>query len=346
MSVALVALSACDDTATPPRPDPAPQIKTQAAYTTQNGLPSNDVFDILVTSTGELWIGTSLGIARYETINSRTRMGDVVNELNGLPNHIVRRMIEYNSRVYVATWGGGVGIYNLTTDNWSVRSTKQGLIDDQVTDITASPGEDRIYFTTTNGVSIYNPTSGQFTSFTNLLDPVVSAVEVRDNGGGIFERWYGPRFDAFIDAPNLSKHGITVSKGSTVYNYSLTTSGLPEARVNDIYYDDVRGVYWVTTASKGVAEVNVPAKTWTVYRTPDGLASSTVFRVVRADDRVWVGTQGGLGRLKGDGRWQSYDRSGGLQADRVRVVYSDDGQRLWLGFINGGAARVNPASAQ
>jgi ligand-binding sensor domain-containing protein len=55
---------------------------------------------------------------------------------------------------------------------------------------------------------------------------------------------------------------------------------------------------------------------------------------------VWAATQDGLARLGADGKWQGYNTSGGLQADRVRRLYSDDGQRLWLGFVQGGAARV------
>ncbi len=349
MSVVLVvALSACEDTSTPPYPAPPPQIKTQTSYTTGTGLPSADVYDILVTSAGELWIATDNGIAVYPDVSSTQRKGDVINELNGLPNRIVRRMVEYNGHIYVGTWGGGVGIYNMATENWAVRSTAQGLIDDHVGDIAVYAPQDSVFFATTNGVCSYSPTSGQFRKFglSGLLDPVVTAVEIKDDGGGVFERWYGPRFDAFLPPADYSKHGITVVRGSSISHYSLATSDLPEARVNDIYYDDVRGTFWVAMASTGLAEVNVPNSTWTIYTTANGLPSNTVFRVTRANDVVWAATQAGLARLKSGGTWQGYGTSGGLQGDRVRVVYSDDGQRLWLGFVNGGAARVSPGSAQ
>ena len=35
-------------------------------YTEQNGLPSNEVYDIYQGSLGDLWIGTDLGLARYD----------------------------------------------------------------------------------------------------------------------------------------------------------------------------------------------------------------------------------------------------------------------------------------
>jgi hypothetical protein len=50
--------------------------------------------------------------------------------------------------------------------------------------------------------------------------------------------------------------------------------------------------------------------------------------------------------LESDGTWQGYAASGGLSADRVRRVYSDNGSNLWCAYINDGAARLNPTSAQ
>lgn len=346
----LIAVWACDDDGTrPDPPPPPPQIDVVMSWTRAQGLPHNDVHSILVTSEGELWIGTEAGIAVYPSITSTTP-DRVVNELNGLPHPKVRAMVEYAGCVYVATWGGGIGIFELASDVWSARTTANGLRAGAVADLVVSPGEDRVYCATTNGVSIYNVTANTFSSFIppNLLDPVVSAVDLRTSGPTV-ERWYGPRFETII-APGAEEtlHGITVSRGaSTVIKYTLANSGLVEARVNDIFCDtDPDSVCWVAFTASGIALVDPNASTWTYHTAEDGLPSDQVYSVTRAAGRLWAGTQGGLARLRGDGRWQGYDRGGGLQADRVSRVYSDDGNRLWLGFVDGGAARVNPASAE
>jgi ligand-binding sensor domain-containing protein len=342
----LAAQAACsDDTTTPEPPPPPPQISTQAAYYEgSTGLPDNDVYSILVTTGGEVWMGTATGISIYPNVNTTTRSGEVINELNGLPNRIVRKMIEYDGRIYVATFGGGVGIYDMGSSTWTTRGTKDGLPDGHVSDVVALPAENRVYMATDLGVGIYNPVLDQITTFTPL-DKLVSCVEAIDYGG-TFERWYGPRVDMHFEPTDGNLHGITVARGTTTFNMTLANCPLPEARVNDIFYDGVRDVFWVSLATTGLAEVSVPNSTWTFYSTVEGLPSNTVYSVARAADCVWAGTQAGLARLRSDGTWQSYARAGGLQADRVRLVYSDDGERLWLGFVEGGAARVNAASAQ
>jgi ligand-binding sensor domain-containing protein len=346
---ALGAFVACEEDPTiPPPPPPPPQISTVQSWTRSQGLPSNDVFSTLVTSAGELWIGTEAGIAVYPSISSGTTTPEVVNELNGLPNPKVRAMIEHEARVYVATWGGGLAIYDIAGDTWSVRGTANGLRSASVADLVASPTENRVYCATTNGVSIYNVAANTFASFIppNLLDPVVSAVDLRMNGTDV-ERWYGPRFEPIIPPDEESLHGITVSRGaSTVIKYTLASTAMVEARVNDIYFDIDDNVFWVAFTVAGLAAVDPAASTWTYYTEEDGLPSNLVYSVTRANGTLWAATQGGLARLRGDGRWQGYDRGAGLQGDRVRRVYSDNGSRLWLGFVDGGAARVDPTSAE
>jgi hypothetical protein len=172
----------------------------------------------------------------------------------------------------------------------------------------------------------------------------VSSLEVTEDLG-IVQRWYGPRVDARIEAENVPKYGITVSKSaSTVYKYTPANSGLVEPNVNDIYYDSVRNTYWVSYVTQGISEVNVTDKTWTSNTLVQGLPSNTVYSITRAGDgkggtTLWAATQGGLAKLVGS-HWESYARSSGLPGDRVRKVYSDDGQRLWAGFVEAGAVRI------
>lgn len=329
-------------------PAPPPQITTVQAY---SGLPDNDVFAMLVLSNGEFWIGTEQGIAVYASVTATQRMG-LVNELNGLPNPKVRDLAELDSKVYVATWGGGFAIYDIAGNTWTSRSVANGLRNSSVTDIEVSPDENKVYMATNDGVSIYDPVADTFASFTTLTRPVVGAVAVRNSMSG-FERWYGPRVESIEDESQgpLPAAGITVSRGAAVFTYTMVNSGLPEANVNAIFYDSGAGalgedLFWVATANNGVSQVSVDQSTWTTYTTVQGLPSNTVYSVARIDGTIWVATQNGVARLKVDGTWQGYNTGGGLAADRVRRVYTDDGQRLLIGYIKSGAARLDPNSAQ
>jgi len=115
--------------------------------------------------------------------------------------------------------------------------------------------------------------------------------------------------------------------------------------VNDIYYDSVRQTYWVSYVSKGISEVNLTDKTWTSNTLVEGLPSNTVYSVTRAGNggagtTLWAATQNGLARLDGK-HWVAFGRSGGLPSDRIRRVYSDDGNRLWVGTVDAGAVKLD-----
>jgi ligand-binding sensor domain-containing protein len=349
VSLAALALAAglvaCEEDVTVEAPATAPQITTTQSYAkASNGLPNNDVYALLTLSNGEFWVGTDQGIARYPSVDATVRSG-LYDELNGLPSRRVRDIVEMSGKVYVATWGGGLGIYDIAGGTWTSKTTANGLRAMEITDLEPSPTENRIYVATSNQVSILNAGTGTFTSFLLATRPVVSAISVRDVASGI-ERWYAPRIESIEVDPTLEAPGITVSKGASVYDMTVENSGLPEPCVTSIYYDAVASEFWVALCTKGVCKVNVESSEWTVYTDANGLPSNTVYGITRANNVIWVATQNGVARQKSNGSWQGYNSGGGLAADRVRRVYSDDGQRLWIGYISAGAARLNPSSAQ
>jgi ligand-binding sensor domain-containing protein len=354
----IVAVAACEDDVTVAPPELPPQIATTQTYVKgSKGLPNNDVYAILAVSNGELWIGTEQGIAKYPSLTATSHSGaaDIVNELNGLPNPKVRDMVEYQSKVYVATWGGGFGIYDVAGDTWTSKTVADGLRHPYVSDIAISTDEARLYFATNDGVSIYDPAGQSFTSFDDLTRPVVSSVAVRNSTAG-FERWYGPKVESVEDesTQQLPDAGITVSRGTAVVEYTTVNSGLPEPNVNAIFFDEAdpnaaEGIFWVATSTKGVSRVSVENSSWTTFTAVNGLPSNIVYSVTRAaapgGATIWVATQNGVARLQSNGVWQGYNTGGGLSHDRVRVVYSPDGSALWIGYVNGGAARLNASGA-
>jgi ligand-binding sensor domain-containing protein len=302
-------------------------------------------------------------VAIYSSVSAK-QSSDVVNEITGLPHPKVTSMVEFNAKVYVGTWGGGLGVYDVAGDSWTqIRVAANGLTDPFISEVAISPTESKLYFATNDGVTIYAPGTNSFAHFSTvdeglpeepaarfdaikLRQALVSAVEVTEDAG-VVQRWYGPRIDVKLAADEYQYHGITVSKSpATEYMYNTTNSGLEEPNVNDIYYDAVSGQYWVCYSSRGISAVDVTSRAWVDYTLVQGLPSNTVVSITRAHGTLWAATQGGLARLMNGGRWQGYARSAGLQADRTRRVYSDDGDRLWVAFVEGGAARVNPASAE
>jgi ligand-binding sensor domain-containing protein len=302
------------------------------------------VFDILVRSDNTVWIGNQAGVAVYPDLNTTTR-SEGFNELNGLSNPKVRRILEYDGRLWIATWGGGVSVYDIAGDSWTaLRASGQGLINDQVADIAQHNG--LLFFATNGGVSIHDPVSGtwqRFRTSDGLMVPFVSSVEVITSTGGEEQRWYGPRVEFGLDPSDLGTVGVTLDRPARgVSNFTVVNSGLIEPNVNDIFYDADDDVTYLCLTTSGIARVDLNTSSWTYVSRKDGLPSDNTYSITKVGGVLWVATQNGIARELSDGSWQGYNRSGGLKADRVRRVYTDDPSRLWLGYIQSGAGRVAP----
>ncbi len=352
-------VAACGGDGTKPiPPDPPEQITVSSSYVrASNGLPSNDVSSFLTTSEGEFWIGTKAGVAIYASTGAATSQ-DIVNEVNGLPHPQVTGMVEHAGKIYVGTWGGGLGVYDTVANTWSqIRPSPTGLVDGFVAGLAASETESKIYLATNDGVYIYDTigwehfsTVDTVTAFpegdldTPKLQQVISSVELIDTLG-VVQRWYGPRVEVRIDDAHKKYHGITVSKSATRYKYTPTNSGLVEPNVNDMFFDEVTNTVWVAYATKGISQVNAGTKTWTSHTLVQGLPSNTVMAIARAEDNengtsvIWAATQNGLAKLINN-HWEYYDIAGGLPSSRARSLYSDNGVRLWVGFVDAGAVRI------
>jgi ligand-binding sensor domain-containing protein len=345
---------ACEEDGSVLPPPPAPQINVVIRYAfnpdptdTVRGLQNNDTYDIIVDSSERTWVTTNSGVSRF----IRSTGDGVFNEINALPNSKCRSVVEHNGRIWIGTWGGGVGIYDLTENAWSKLNVDSGLVNNQVADI--YPDGDSVYFATNAGVSIYNdddqlPLEDRWSTQSGLKTALVSVIEMADTPSRGREIWYGPRMEEVVPPGREDRYGITVVRrdlSQTIY-YTMVNSALAEPNVNDIMYDEDADLFWVAFATAGLATVDVDAKVWTYYTDADGLPSTTVFSITKIDGTIWVGTQRGMARQKPDGRFQGYDRSGGLPGDRVRKVYSDKPSQLWACFIDSGAALLDPDSAQ
>jgi hypothetical protein len=364
--LATIVVVACEDNPLPPPPEPPPQITVDFRYTynsnvsqdTTTGLQNDDAFDIIVDSQDRTWVATQGGVSRF-----RGRTGDGTwNQNNTLPNPKCRSLLEYHGKIWIGTWGGGVATYDMNGDLWSVLDQDSGLVNDMVGDIAAA-GDSTIYFATNNGASIYVDDdqldmSLRWTTYPiadreadiptdGILVPVISAVEIADTPGRGVEVWFAPRVPVPVEEGKEANYGITVFREGQLFPdryYTMVNSALADPDMNDIFYDPDTDLFWLAFSRVGVASVDVDAKTWTYYRMADGLPSNVVYSITKVGDVIWAGTQGGVARMRPDGTWQGYGTAGGLPADRVRRVYSNDPSQLWACFIEQGAAKLKPGS--
>jgi len=114
-------------------------------------------------------------------------------------------------------------------------------------------------------------------------------------------------------------------------------SGLRDSVVLALFTDRA-GTVWAGTNTGGLAMLDGTRvrSTWT---TAEGLAHNSVRTIYQGRDGVlWIGTLGGLSRLK-DGQLTSWTAADGLSAEPVRAIYQDTTGTMWIGTYGGGLNR-------
>lgn len=328
-------LVACDDDITVAPPPIPPQLSLDV-YNSDNGLPSDDVYDICVDSQGRTWFATQQGLGLLDNGTIIT-----INQADGLIHPNTRSIKEFNGKMYVATWGGGVGVYDGVS--WTtIAPATPGLVNGSVMSIALD--DTSLYFATAAGVSQYNPTSGLFMRFTEILPK---------------PRWTATNKKILNDIQTSSIVAMNTSRGPEVWmgaiygyitvwrpaindfiTYTPDNSGLPHRMINDIKYNSVDGKFWIGMALSGIASVDVANSTWTHYDQVNGLPSSVVNSIaIDQSGAVWVATNEGIAKQDG-ANFIGYGKASGLPEERVRRVYVDAQNRVWLGFVEGGAAML------
>lgn len=246
-----------------------------------DGLGDQFVYDVLKTSSGDVWIATWSGVNRVRGGQLRNRgawdLFTVENTGGGLPNDWVYCLGEgANGEIWLGTEGGLARFKDGEWKNWQ-HSDGLGAPYEKVRDdikFTSDPGSMSEHHRRQKeeqgleGVDIaYNP------------NYIVSMTVDRRDGVVWAGTWGG---------------GIGRFDGTSWKNYTVD-EGLPGNHIF-MLMQDAEGRIWAGT-NNGLARMDDAGK-FTVFTRKDGLFSDNVFSMAFAGDgSVWVGSFGGVARL-------------------------------------------------
>ncbi|WP_445397419.1 ligand-binding sensor domain-containing diguanylate cyclase [Zobellella sp. An-6] len=315
----------------------------QDVWTTRNGLPHNSINAIAQTSEGYLWFATWEGVARY---NGREFRVFERGEHTGLPDSGLRSLTPDGQGVLVAGARGGVSRYE--QQRWTAEPVVAAMVNHVLRD-----RRGRLWFAT-EGEGIYMRDGGgehHYGAAEGLPGAGVYRL-LEDEDGRIWAgtsqglAWIREGEVAVVPGvppvPVLallhdergrlligSEQGLYVWEDDSARPHSPALAG--EA-VSSLLLDD-EGSLWLGTIDRGLVRVS----RFGLERLglAQGLPDKRVVSLFQDAERsIWVGTNGGLLRLR-DAPFTSYTQDDGLAGNYVRTVLAHSDGSVWVGSSNG-----------
>ena len=275
------------------------------------GLPLNGVVALAQTPDGFLWLGTEVGLVRFDGI--RSQVFDRINTPAFRSSEISALLSDSRGNLWVGTRGGG--LTERRPDGSFITFKAPDLPNDTVLSLAEEPGG--AIWAGTDGGGIAVIAEGRvrrtLSSADGLPDNAVFSITPASHGviwvgthSGV-ARFAGGRFQPFEEM-----HGAYVR----------------------CVWQDRSGVLWIGTNSQGLFRLSEGRLTRHTSR--DGVLDNSIRGLYEdASGSVWIATGGGLNRYS-HGAFESYTRADGLSNDNVWTLLGDREGNLWAGTVGGG----------
>ena len=320
------------------------------AYSTENGLPSDNVGSLYEDRKGDLWVGTTDGLSRLN------QGGIAVYTIkDGLPNNSIRTIYEdRRGSLWVGTLGG---LARLTGEKFTSYTVSDGLPANNV-GVIYETRNSKLWFGTPGGLALLKEDGFvAYTTKDGLSNNFVWAIHEDGEGNlwvgtdGGLNRLKEGRFTTYTTLDGLSDNSVwSIYEGSGGSLWLGTPGGLTRLKAGRIdsyttreglsnnvvlsLCEDREGSLWVGTETGGLNLFK--DRKFSTYTTRDGLPSDMVWTVYEGrDGSLWIGSQGGgLSHLDGD-KITTYTTRDGLPSNIVRAIYEDKEGSLWVGTPDG-----------
>jgi PAS domain S-box-containing protein len=279
-------------------------------YTTQQGLLSNISYHVTEDSENKIWVSTYLGISWFD--------GEKFNNYNsakGLLTDRIEKIIENTEKKKVfASYGGGVGIIESDTVNYI--TVEKGLPSNIVKALLQDK-EGNYWFGTWNGLCKYK--GDRFINYT-LEDGLANnnILSVATDSSGLV--WFG-----------TLTGGVNYADGNTIFTLGLE-SGLKSTTIWSIYIN-AKNEHWFGTTN-GPAYLDMRTMKFTH---PFSFFDNLVIYSILEDPagRLMFATDKGIYIKVENGEFKNIGVVDGLSNDKVRVLFQDNGGRIWVGTMKG-----------
>jgi ligand-binding sensor domain-containing protein/signal transduction histidine kinase len=286
----------------------------------ENGLPQNTVQALAQTKDGFIWLGTEVGLVRFDGTNF------VVFDQNSkpaLPGIDIRCLLAASDG---SLWvGTGDGLARFQNGAITTFTTAQGLPGNSIRSLRQGP-EGVVDVSTQNGDAQING---------SRVAPLL--VDRNDGPHPLFhtelkDKTQGSVYTTAVNIVGKDHPQRTLTVGKD----------LPGTRIQTAY-SDREGDLWIGTNGGLVRYTSGKVERFPLT---DPLASTSILSILEDHEgNLWVGTEtGGLHILR-DERFRTFGTRDGLSADATTTVVEDSAATLWVGTSGNGLDAISRNAA-
>ena len=301
-------------------------------------LPSQFVYSLTEDKNENIWVGTDKGLVKFD--KNLNKIKDYSKEVKS--SEIYRIKSDNNDNIWVCTSDNGlfkISKDDTVTQYTSGNSTKS-LPSNSVRDILID-FKNNIWVCTDNGISKLNLNDETFHTYKSMPNDFNSLRNnetfcfLEDTNGLI---WVG------------TYNGISRFNSNNNFNYfkidPLSENGLSSSMIHGIYENN--DVLWIGTSNDGLNVIDRSTNSVYLLTAENSyLADNNIEDITGYDDKVFIGTNNGLNVVSISSTsyysplTETYTTKDGLPSNKIRALFVDDKNYLWIG-TNKGLAILNP----
>ncbi len=284
-------------------------------WATENGLPQNTVQALAQTQDGFVWLGTEVGLVRFDG------NGFAVFDQHSRPalpgNDVQCLLAARDGSLWVGT---SDGLARMREGVVTTFTTENGLPGNNVRGLTEDPG----------GVVAVSTSGG---------NAHVTGGRVETGEAGANEGLVAVLPDGQV--AQATKSAVELARAAKIEERWSVGKELPGTRVQALFADR-QGVLWIGT-NGGL--VRFAAGKLERLPVTDPLASASVLAIM--EDRegdLWVGTESSGLQILRDQRFRTLTTREGLASDNTTAVVEDGAGTLWVGTAGSGVTALRPGA--
>ncbi|MFZ7133467.1 MAG: ligand-binding sensor domain-containing protein [Eubacteriales bacterium] len=315
--------------------------------TTEQGLSQNCVTSIIQDHYGYLWIGTMVGLNKYDGINFKIYLNS--ESAGSISNSCITHIYETKGgQIWIGT-AKGLNLYSRENDTLSSyfndHEDNESISNDYIRYI-YEDSNCILWIGTEEGLNCYNQDTNVFTAYKHNPEDYGS---ISNNGiTCIYEDSYGVLWIGTKDGLNIyNKKTCTFC---SYLNDPRKDNSISNNNISKVY-EDSKGMLWIGTAN-GLNLYNRETDTFTQFlnnqNNSESISSNTVTSICEdIYGYLWIGTRSGLNKL--DTEIMSFttysiesNNPNSINSNRITCISRDNEGSLWIGTVNG-VNKLNPS---